>query len=96
MYIVQFLLNVHKRVIIIFYLYRSLSQVLGMAFVPLGDHGLYVSQLRLYLNMYTGPGYLGAMLIVLNLILVLALFRDSRLPMQAPMKRGSSILGRIG
>ena len=50
----------------------------GLAFSPLGKAGLSISRIHFSLNMYTGPGYAGALLGLANLLL-LVLFKEHRL-----------------
>ena len=52
---------------------------LGLAFVPLGSIGLKIPAIKFALNMYTGPGYLGALLGVMNIFLLVFLFKEYRL-----------------
>ena len=54
---------------------------LGLAFVPLGSRGgrVQMGKLRLDFNMYTGPGYLGALLGVANIVLLVLIFRERKL-----------------
>ena len=53
-----------------------------MAFVPLGYEGLKIDAIRFKFNMYTGPGYLSALLGVINIILLIIIFRDYKLTKQ--------------
>ena len=52
---------------------------LGLAFVPLGYQGLRIHAIRFSFNMYTGPGYLSALLGVVNIVLLIAVFREFKL-----------------
>ena len=52
---------------------------LGLAFVPLGYDGLKIDVIKFRFNMYTGPGYLSALLGVINIILLIIIFRDYKL-----------------
>lgn len=52
---------------------------LGLAFVPLGSEGLKIGAIRFKFNMYTGPGYLSAFLGVIVIILLIFVFRESKL-----------------
>jgi hypothetical protein len=52
---------------------------LGLAFVPLGYEGLKIDAIKFEFNMYTGPGYLSALLGVINIILLIIIFRDYKL-----------------
>ena len=59
-------------------IFRCFS-ALGLAFVPLGYQGLKIDAIRFSFNMYTGPGYLSALLGVINIILLIVVFRESKL-----------------
>lgn len=48
-------------------------------FVPLGGSGVVWEPIKLYINMYTGPAYLSAFLALVNIVLVVVLFREYRL-----------------
>ena len=50
-----------------------------MAFVPLGYEGLKIDAIKFKFNMYTGPGYLSALLGVINIILLILIFHDYKL-----------------
>ena len=50
-----------------------------MAFVPLGSEGLKIDAIKFKFNMYTGPGYLSAFLGVIIIILLIFVFRESKL-----------------
>ena len=63
-----------------------LGPVFGIAFSPLGFPGLSISAVKFSFNIYTGPGYLGVLLGIVN-ILLLFLFKEIRLF----DKRGKSI-----
>ena len=52
--------------------------VLGMAFVPLGNSGYHYGK-YFFFNLYTGPGFLSALLAVVNIFLVIFVFKDTRL-----------------
>ena len=52
---------------------------LGLAFVPLGSEGLKIDAIKFKFNMYTGPGYLSAFLGVIIIILLIFVFRESKL-----------------
>lgn len=52
---------------------------LGLAFVPLGGEGYKIEAIKFHFNMYTGPGYLSALMGIINLIL-LVFFREAKLP----------------
>lgn len=53
-----------------------LGPVLALAFVPLGDNGIHIRAVKLELNVYTAPGFLGAVLALLNIVLVVLYFKD--------------------
>lgn len=61
--------------------------MLGLAFVPLGADGLSIPAIRFQLNMYTGPGYVGAMLGVINLLFIIFFFRECKLVDRETKKR---------
>jgi ceroid-lipofuscinosis MFS transporter 7 len=52
---------------------------LGLAFQPLGSSGVVWSPIKLELNLYTGPGFLSALLLIINFILIIILFRECRI-----------------
>lgn len=58
-----------------------LGPAMGLAFVPLGSKGGHVQmgKLGLDFNMYTGPGYIGALLGVANILLLVLIFRECKL-----------------
>ena len=63
---------------------------LGLAFVPLGAKGWRITAIKFIFNIYTGPGYLGALLGVVNIFLLLFLFRERKFSSEAedkPMKK---------
>ena len=47
-------------------------------FVPLGNQGVYVPAIQFHLNMYTGPTYVYALLDIINIVLIVAVFQDCR------------------
>ena len=57
----------------------SPTAVFGIVFVPLGSHGLSIPDTGFELNIYTGPGYVGVVLGVINLIVIIIFFSDTRL-----------------
>jgi hypothetical protein len=57
----------------------DLSSALGLMFVPLGTEGLSIEAIKFRLNMYTGPGYLNALLGVVAIILLVSIFHESKL-----------------
>ena len=60
---------------------------LGLAFVPLGYEGLKVDAIKFEFNMYTGPGYLSALLGVINIILLIVVFRGYKLTRHRQMEK---------
>ena len=55
------------------------TAVLGLAFVPLGTDGWSIPAIRFKLNMFTGPGYVGAVLGLLNIMVIALFFRECKL-----------------
>ena len=53
--------------------------VLALMFVPLGSKGVSVPAIRLHFNMYTGPAYLSGLLDIVNIVLLVVLFRDCKI-----------------
>ena len=56
-----------------------LLTALGLAFVPLGSQGLEIDAIKFKFNMYTGPGYLSALLGLVIIILLIFVFRETNL-----------------
>lgn len=56
------------------------SLALGLVFVPLKAEGWSISAIKFHLNIYTGPGYLGGLLGVINIVLLIFLFWERKLP----------------
>jgi len=52
---------------------------LGLLFQPLGEDGVEWNSIKLYFNLYTGPGFLGAILSIINIIMVIFLFKEYNL-----------------
>lgn len=52
------------------------SVALGLVFQPLGKDGVEWPAIKLYFNLYTGPGFLGALLAIINIIMVVFLFKE--------------------
>lgn len=52
---------------------------LGLAFVPLKAEGWSIPAIRFHFNIYTGPGYLGGLLGVVNILLLIFVFRERKL-----------------
>lgn len=65
--------------------------VLGLAFVPLGYDGVGISAIRFQLDMYTGPGFLGALLGIVNVILLALFFRDAKLVSRKDRKKAEKL-----
>lgn len=57
----------------------ALFAVLALAFVPLKSSGWSIDAIKLKFNIYTGPGYLSALLAVINIVLVLVFFKEYKL-----------------
>ncbi|XP_064404673.1 major facilitator superfamily domain-containing protein 8-like isoform X2 [Halichondria panicea] len=55
-----------------------LGPALGLAFVPLGSTGFVIEPIRFHFNVYTGPGYLSALMGVINVVL-LFFFKEVKL-----------------
>ena len=56
-----------------------LFPALGLLFQPLGEDGVEWSSVKLYFNLYTGPGFLGAILSIINILMVIFLFKEYNL-----------------
>lgn len=54
--------------------------VLGLGFVPLKAAGWKIQAIRFHFNIYTGPGYLGGFLGMLNVLLLIFFFWERKLP----------------
>ena len=52
---------------------------LGLIFQPLGKDGVEWPAIKLYFNLYTGPGFLGALLGVINIVMVVFFFKEYNL-----------------
>ena len=52
---------------------------IGLLFQPLGEDGVEWSSIKLYFNLYTGPGFLGAILSIINILMVIFLFKEYNL-----------------
>ena len=48
-------------------------------FVPLGEKGVSISAIQLHFNMYTGPAYLSGLLDIVNIVLLVVLFREYKI-----------------
>ena len=72
------------------YLYLLSSSALGLAFTPLKGEGLHIKDV-LYFNMYTGPGFLGALMGVANLLLLAMFFREQKLSSKKREKGGKKM-----
>ncbi|XP_065891984.1 major facilitator superfamily domain-containing protein 8-like isoform X2 [Dysidea avara] len=56
-----------------------LGPAIGLLFQPLGEDGVEWSSIKLYFNLYTGPGFLGAILSIINILMVIFLFKEYNL-----------------
>ena len=54
----------------------SLPLALGLLFQPLGDDGVEWDAIQLHFNLYTGPGFLGIFLCLINIILIIFFFKE--------------------
>ena len=54
----------------------SLPLALGLLFQPLGDDGVEWDAIKLHFNLYTGPGFLGIFLCLINIILIIFFFQE--------------------
>ena len=52
---------------------------LGLLFQPLGEDGVKWSAIKLYFNLYTGPGFLGALLSIITILIVVLWFKEYNL-----------------
>ena len=57
----------------------SSSVALGLAFQPLENHPLTIPAIKFTLSLYTGPGFLSALLGLVNLVLLIFLFKEYRI-----------------
>ncbi|XP_077984078.1 major facilitator superfamily domain-containing protein 8-like [Glandiceps talaboti] len=57
-----------------------LGPVIQTAFTPIGETGIRLDAIKLTLNMYTVPAFMNALLGILNLILLLAVFKPYIVP----------------
>ena len=69
-----------KSVIISSYLF--MATVLALAFVPLRSQGVKIPAIRFHFNMYTGPGYLSVLMGIVNIVLMVVLFREYRINLE--------------
>ena len=53
--------------------------VVSLLFVPLGDQGLSIPAIRFHFNMYTGPVYFNILMDIINIILIVVLFREYKI-----------------
>jgi ceroid-lipofuscinosis MFS transporter 7 len=56
-----------------------IGPALGLAFVPLKEEGWMIQAIRFHLNIYTGPGYLGGLLGVANILLLIFFFWERKI-----------------
>lgn len=47
-----------------------------VAMIPIGDKGIHIDSLKMNLNAYTAPGFLGFIMTLVNIIAVLTWFRE--------------------
>ena len=72
------------------YFLSSLVSVVASAFVPLNEQGVSIPAIRFHFNMYTGPVYLSALLDIINIILIVALFREYKLDLRTEKEKTRS------
>ena len=60
-------------------------------FIPLGSKGLSLEAIKFRLNMYTGPGYLNALLGIVLIILLVFVFQESKLVQSKRSRRSVPI-----
>ncbi|KAI8510511.1 Major facilitator super domain-containing protein 8 [Branchiostoma belcheri] len=53
-----------------------LGPVMQTAFVPLGETGVEWKAIQLSINMYTGPGFLSAVMGIINILLLIFVFKE--------------------
>ena len=53
--------------------------VVSLLFVPLGDQGVSIPAIRFHFNMYTGPVYFNILMDIINIILIVVLFREYKI-----------------
>ncbi|XP_057315275.1 major facilitator superfamily domain-containing protein 8-like isoform X2 [Hydractinia symbiolongicarpus] len=64
--------------------YMSIAHGLGFSFgpavqlatIPLGDKGVYISTLRLYLNLYTAPAFASILIAIANIAIVIGWYQE--------------------
>ena len=56
--------------------YLLLSSALGLLFQPLGEDGYEWDAIKLHFNLYTGPGFLGILLCIINIMLLVFFFKE--------------------
>ena len=71
-------------------IFSDLSSGLGLMFVPLGTEGWSIEAIKFRLNVYTGPGYLNALLGIVAIILLVFVFQESKL-VQSKRSRKNNI-----
>ena len=52
------------------------SIAFGLIFQPLGNEGLRWHKIQLHFNLYTGPGFLIAFLSIINILVLIFLFKE--------------------
>ena len=53
--------------------------VVALMFVPLGDRGISIPAIRFHFNMYTGPVYFNILMDIINLLMLVGLFREYKI-----------------
>ena len=62
---------------------------------PLGDKGSFVKSLKLYLNIYTAPGYLGMIMALINIVAVIFFYRERTVDIYAGQEGTYHIFSRV-
>ena len=62
----------------------------ALLFVPLNEQGVSIPAIRFHFNMYTGPVYLSAFLDIINIILIVSLFREYKLDFRTEKEKTGS------
>ena len=66
---------------------------LQAAVVPLGNKGLYYAPLKLTLDVYTAPGFLGFLMAIVNFVAVIVWFKEIKVDIYAGQKNINVNLG---
>ena len=69
--------------------------VVSLIFVPLGDRGISIPAIRFHFNMYTGPVYFNILMDIINLLLLVGLFREYKINFKK-LHKGKDIGTRKG